>query len=87
MVAAKGKYTKVFKEFDEAMITYQKAKEAKDFTEEKKSRSIQRITQILAGCAETDKTYKALVYQARNAKIEYSKVVVRKTQRNSRKIC
>jgi len=76
VAAAQGKYAKCFAEFDEATANYEKTRELKDITEEKKTRMVQKINQILVSCKEAEKTYKALVYSAKELKEEYSKALV-----------
>ena len=76
--SAHDKYAKCFADLDEALSIYERTKDLKEFTEEKKTRTVQKVNQILITCKEAEKTYKALVYSAKELREEYTKALVRK---------
>lgn len=77
MAAANQKYFKTTTEVDEAMANYEKSREAKDFTDEKKNRLSAKIDQMFAANKEAEKGYKQTVYSAKEMRNEYINSLVK----------
>jgi len=74
--AANSKFFKTTAEVDDAMTSYEKIREAKDVTEEKKNRQGQKVTQLLSANKEAEKSYKSTVYSAKEMRNEYMNSLV-----------
>jgi hypothetical protein len=62
--------------YDEAMASYEKTREDKE-SEEENIKLRQTITQLLALCKDSEKTYKMSVFDSKNALIDNNKALVR----------
>lgn len=71
----KTKYLTAHKMLDEAISLYDNPKEP-DSSPEKKKRQNQKITQLLKECKETENRYRNIVYEAKNARMDYIKTNV-----------
>ena len=73
---AKNTYLRLSKEVDESISTYQASCEKKDFPEERKAKAAQRINQGLRDWKEAERSYKSLMYGAKEARIDYIRMLV-----------
>jgi len=67
------KYTKTIKELDENIAGYDSMKDKKDFSEDKKTKLISKINQLLKEAKDCEKAYRMMVYQAKETRIDYIK--------------
>lgn len=71
----KAEYLTAHRILDEAVEKYEGGKEV-DSSPDRKKRESTKISELLKNCKDTEKTYLNLIYDAKNARVEYIKTMV-----------